>query len=124
MNKLSTVRTEGNGPFRDARCNDDGYQEVIIVSGTGGTPTLTNVAASATSVTLLAANASRQRIVIVNDSTSNLYIKFGATASSTSFTYLLFQQDTYESPVSGEYLGIIDGIWDSAIGSARISEMV
>jgi hypothetical protein len=85
--------------------------------------TLSNVAASASNVTLLAANSSRKRIVIHNDSTSKLRIKFGATASSTSFTVALNGYETYESPNFNVYTGIIDGIWDSATGSARITEL-
>jgi hypothetical protein len=85
--------------------------------------TLSNVAASASNVTLLAANSSRKRIVIHNDSTSKLRIKFGATASSTSFTVALNGYETYESPNFNVYVGIIDGIWDSATGSARITEL-
>src|SRR5438093_7152437 len=51
-----------------------------------GTATLTNVPASTISVTLLAANANRLGAVIVNESTNTLYVKFGATASSSSYT--------------------------------------
>ena len=88
------------------------------------TATLSNVSASVTSVTLLAGNASRRRVVIVNDSTSKLYVKFGATASASSYTYLLAAGDTYESPVLDKYTGVIDGIWVSANGAARITECV
>jgi len=101
----------------------------IAVAKTGAyapvaTATLSNVAASATSVTIIASNASRLRLVIHNDSTSRLRIKFGATASSTSFTYLLESYDTYESSSTNLYTGVIDGIWDTATGSARVTEMV
>lgn len=88
------------------------------------TATLSNVSASVTSVTLLASNANRRRVVIVNDSTSALYVKFGATASATSYTYFLAAGDTYESPVLDKYTGIIDGIWAAANGAARITECV
>ncbi len=88
------------------------------------TSTLSNVAASVTNVTVLAANAARKRIIIHNDSTSRLRLKFGATASATSFSVLLDTYDTYESPVAPVYVGIIDGIWEVAVGSARVTEMV
>lgn len=90
---------------------------------TTATATLSNVSASASNKTLLASNTSRKRIVIYNDSTAILYVKFGATASSTSFTYLLNGGETYESPSQPTYTGQIDGIWASATGAARITEM-
>ena len=83
--------------------------------------TLSNVASSVTNVTLLAANVSRRNAIIVNDSTSVLYVKFGATASATSYTYRLPSYYTLELPVP-IYQGIIDGIWVSANGSARVTE--
>lgn len=88
-----------------------------------GTATLTNVAASATNVTLLAANASRKRLIIANDGAAILYIKFGSTASSTSWTVKLYPNETYESPPFWVYSGQIDGIWSSVLGTARITEM-
>jgi hypothetical protein len=82
---------------------------------------LTNVAGSASSVTLLAANLSRTGATIFNDSTASLYVKFGSTASTTSFTVRLFTNDYYEVPAG--YNGIITGIWASASGAARITEL-
>ena len=85
------------------------------------TPVLTNVAASASSVTVLAANANRLMATIDNDSTVNLYAKFGATASTSSFTVKIPAGAYYELP--GNYTGIVDGIWDSATGNARVTEL-
>ncbi len=84
--------------------------------------TLANVAGSASSVTLLASNASRKLAIIVNDSTAVLYVKFGATASATSFTWKLAAGDTLEFP-QPMYTGVVDGIWDSAAGFARTTEL-
>lgn len=83
---------------------------------------LTNVASSATNVTLLASNASRRRAMIFNDSTKNLYVKFGTTASTTSFTILMQNQSYYEVP-EPVYTGQIDGIWSAANGAARVTEI-
>lgn len=82
---------------------------------------LSNVSSSATSVTLLSSNSSRKGAVIVNDSTQVLYLKFGTTASATSYTYKLNAGDTLELP-RPVYTGRIDGIWASANGNARITE--
>lgn len=85
------------------------------------TPSQSSVAGSATSVSLLASNASRKGATIFNDSTATLYIKLGATASTSSFTFKALQDDYYEVPFG--YTGAVDGIWSSATGNARITEL-
>jgi len=85
------------------------------------TPTLTNVASSASSVTLLAANANRLGATIFNDSTQPLYVKFGTTASVTSFTLIMIAGAYWETPF--RYTGRLDGIWAAANGNARVTEV-
>lgn len=82
---------------------------------------LTNVSSSASNVTLLASNANRKGAIFVNDSTSAVYVKFGATATTSSFTYKLFATQTLELPWP-IYTGQIDAIWDSANGAMRVTE--
>jgi hypothetical protein len=74
-----------------------------------------------TNVTLLASNANRNAATIFNDSTKILFVKYGATASATSFTVKMLAGSYHE--VFGSYTGIIDGIWATANGSARITEL-
>jgi hypothetical protein len=98
----------------------------VLVAQKAATGTLSNVSASATSVTVLAANSARIGATITNDSSSVVYLKFGATASTTSYTVVLAGAVTapfsyYEVPAG--YTGIIDGIWASAAGSARVTEI-
>lgn len=85
------------------------------------TATLSNVAGSASSVTVLASNTARKGAIIVNDSTALLYLKFGTTASTTSYTVLLAASAYYEVPFG--YTGILTGIWVSATGNARVTEI-
>lgn len=85
------------------------------------TSTLSNVSGSASSVTLLSSNSARLGATIFNDSTASLYVKLGTTASTTSFTILMGPNSYYEVP--GGYTGRIDGIWSSAAGAARITEL-
>ncbi len=92
------------------------------------TATLANVAGSASSVTLIALNTSRLGASIVNDSTAILYIKYGSTASATSYNYILSGSvsgvgPVWEMPAYPRYTGIITGIWASAVGSARVNEL-
>ena len=82
--------------------------------------TLTNVASSASNVTLIAANANLKLLTVFNDSTAILYLKYGATASTTSYTVRIAAGGYFEMP-QPIYTGVIDGIWASANGSARIT---
>lgn len=84
--------------------------------------TVSSVAGSVTSVTLLASNKRRKGATVTNDSSSYLYLKFGSTASTTSYTVLMAPYAYYEVPF--EYNGEISGIWVSATGSARLTEVV
>lgn len=83
---------------------------------------VTSVAGSTSSVSLLAANSSRKGFIIYNDSTAILYVKLGATASTSSFTYRLTPNGIITESAFG-YTGAIDGIWVSATGNARITEL-
>lgn len=93
----------------------------VSVPGSSTTGTESNVAASATSVTLLAANVGRRGAYIYNDGTLGIYMKYGSTASVTSFTYLIPPQAGWQ--VDDTYSGIITGIWASATGNARVTEV-
>ena len=63
-------------------------------------------------------NAARKGATIHNDSTQILYVKFGTTASATSYTVKMVADAYYEVPFG--YTGRIDGIWASANGNARV----
>jgi hypothetical protein len=78
------------------------------------------VAASATSVQLLASNANRLGAVVHNDSTAVLRIALGFTASATAFTFRLQAQETVVLP---PFTGAVNGIWETATGAARITEL-
>jgi hypothetical protein len=86
-----------------------------VVPLTSATPA--QVASSATAVTLQASNANRRQLVVVNDSTAVLYLKYGSGASATSYSYKLAASDTWEMPLPA-YTGIVTGIWASANGFA------
>lgn len=86
------------------------------------TPSQSSVNDTASSTTLISSNANRLGATVFNDSTVVLYVKLGATASTTSFTIKLDPGDYYEIPFG--YTGVVDGIWASdASGAARITEL-
>lgn len=81
----------------------------------------TSLASQITNQTALSANPNRKAFSLFNDSTSNAFVKFGATASSTSFHVKLAAGAFYESKLP-TYKGQIDVIWDVANGNMRITE--
>lgn len=93
----------------------------LIETMKSGTAALTNIAASASNVLFWGNNADRQGGCIYNDSTATLYLKLGTTASATSFTVLMVGGAYYELPAG--YFASVSGIWDSATGSARVTEI-
>lgn len=96
---------------------------ILTGGAVAATATLANVNDQASSATLQAANANRLGWSCFNDSTSDLYVKFGATASTTSFTVRVAANGYYEMP-KPIYIGIIDGIWSAdAAGAARLTEL-
>lgn len=97
----------------------------LIVRNKARTGTVTSQADQATNVTLLALNELRLGASIVNESSSILYVKCGATATSSSYTIALAPMGSVGSywEVPFGYTGIIDGIWSAdSTGSARITE--
>lgn len=83
--------------------------------------TTSTVASSATVVTLLTAK-NRFGATIYNDATgAALYVNLGLAASLTVFTVKIWPSGYYEVPFG--YSGVITGIWSTAEGNARITEI-
>jgi hypothetical protein len=83
--------------------------------------TTASVNSSATNVTLIAARKGRIGAVIHNASTQVLYVKLGATASASDYTYKIAADAHVEVPFY--YSGQVDGIWASANGAAKVTEV-
>jgi hypothetical protein len=102
--------------------------KVAVTSGGGSgikpaTATLSNPSASATSATVLAANANREGAIFVNDADKICYLKFGATASATSYSRKLMPGESYELPRAA-YTGKVDGIWETGpTGKLYVTEL-
>lgn len=116
---VNMAQVGGNTISTGAGPSGTGVQRQTISNA--ATPTTANVASSATNVTLLASSATRLGAAFYNDSSSVLYLKFGATASTTSFTVLIGANGYYEIPGPHIYSGIVDGIWASATGACRVT---
>ena len=85
----------------------------------GQSATVTRVATSTTTAALFAATGATVRgRAIFNDSAAVLYVKFGATASSTDFTVQVAAGGYYEMPPT-PYGGVVHGILASGTGNAQ-----
>lgn len=102
--------------------NDSGNP--IPTSVATRTPTTTSVASSATSVTILAANANRKGFSFSNISTAKLYLSFANPATTANCfievpagAFLLLDQQLIVTSA-------IYGIWASANGTVQVTEFV
>lgn len=114
---------------------------IVSVSNTGGNFNITNsagwtvfavdsaavgavvtvVASTVGAATLAASNLKRVALSIYNASANPLFMKFGASASTASYTLMMVASGYYEMarPI---YNGLVTGIWQTANGNAYISE--
>lgn len=92
-----------------------------VTSDAASTGTMSSVAASTSSVQLLAANANRVGAAFFNDSTNTMYLAVSATAASlTAFTIKCLPGTYTDLDVS--YTGIINAIWNGTNGACRITQ--
>jgi hypothetical protein len=88
------------------------------------TATLSALASLGTSQQLLAANTARRGVILVNTDANAVLIKYGTTASATSFTARIpgsFGQWEMPGPI---YTGRIDAIWEAnGSGSLYATEL-
>ena len=121
MAQTSFSVTQGSGTSFSSFTDGNSLRHQSVTQG-GATAATNNVTAAATSQQLSAANDGRRFWSIFNDSTAVCYLKFGTTASTTSFTVKLDAGAYYEMPPN-LYAGRIDAIWSSATGTGRVTEV-
>lgn len=115
---------DGTLPWQRAAVDVNGNLSVKQSSPPiSSTATLTSVASSATTVSLLASNANRKGAYFFNDSTSILYLAYAASASTTAYTTQIPASSLFELPPEPVFTGAISGIWAAANGNARITEL-
>lgn len=117
----AVASASATGDYNEIRV--DQFGQLATVPGASGTDTITRVAASATSVSLLAANTSRKGAIFYNESTAILYLKYGTAATNTSYTVQIAAGGYFELP-SPVRQGAIDGIWAAANGAVMITEII
>ncbi|MCK9928811.1 hypothetical protein MXD62_16775 [Frankia sp. Mgl5] len=130
---IDTQNVGGSGQHQQAVVIGDGVNvgRVVGIDSAGAasvrpraasTATLVNVSASLSSVTIRAANSARLGLIVVNDSTADLYLTFdGTTASTSNYSIKLPPGATYEMTIVVTTL--ITGVWSAASGTARVTEL-
>jgi hypothetical protein len=124
--------TMASGDHRQAVViGDPSADNVATVKATGAlvvdtlphtTGAATSVAAAAADTTLLASNANRRGATFFNESTATLYLLLAnATSSITVYTVQVPPYGYYEAPFA--YSGVVKGIWSSATGNVRVTEI-
>lgn len=105
------------GPLTDAELR---ATPVPVTQGGTGTVTVTRVSVNnTTAVTLSASNSAKQRVVIYNEG-GTLFVKFGATASSTDYSYVMTVDSTLE--IEG-YYGLITARKNSGTTFVQVTEI-
>ena len=91
--------------------------------GSVSTGALTSVNSAATSANVIAANAARKGLLAFNTDENAVLLKYGTTASVTSFTVRLPSNGYWEMP-QPVYTGAIDAIWEAdGSGALKLTEL-
>jgi hypothetical protein len=95
--------------------------EVPPASVTGSGPT--SVTAAITDTLILAANTARRGVIVYNDSSASLSLSVGTNAASAANRTLVISPNGYWELPFG-YTGQLRGIWTSATGAAKVTEII
>jgi len=92
---------------------------VSIVAKQTTSVTIDAVDSGGASVEIVPANAARIGLHIVNTDTADLFIRYGGTATATSYTVKIAAGADWTMPPTYTYTGSIVGIWGGTPGSGQ-----
>lgn len=104
------------GPLTDAQLR---ATPVPVTQGGVGTASVSRAAVSTTVSTLQAANSSRRRLIIHNE-TGTLFVKLGSGATDTDYTYRMTANTVVELDF---YTGIVTAIKGTGNSFAQVTEI-
>lgn len=119
--EATTTTSPVSGPLTDSQLRATAVPTTSTETRPG-TATQTGPATSTVSATILAANTSRRGATIYNDSAADLYVNFGAAATSTVFVNKIVAAGIWAIPFPA-YTGAIHGILSAGTGNARVCEL-
>lgn len=95
---------------------------ITTTTNKAATSAVTSVAGATSNTVVLASNANRIAAAIYNNTSKNMYLKMGTTASLSSFSIVLMKGAYWE--VINDYTGEIDAVWDSGVsGNVLVTEL-
>jgi hypothetical protein len=98
-------------------------QQFIGFGGLVDAAALSTVASQTSSIQLAAVNEARRGLFIFNTDANPLFVKYGTTAATNSFTVKIPNDGYWEMPAP-IYHGVLHGIWSGdGTGSAFITEL-
>lgn len=92
---------------------------IPVTQGGAAVATVTSVSVSTVAVTLSASNSAKTRVIVYNES-GDLFVKLGASASTSNYSYRITKASTLE--IDG-YYGIVTAIRASGMGNALVTEV-
>lgn len=93
----------------------------VSVGAGASSATITRVATSAVSATLLAANVNRKKAIIMTETGATQYVAFGSAASATNYTYMLGSTTVLEVT---NWTGSITLARSTGTGNVQVTELV
>jgi hypothetical protein len=118
---LASVAATQTGTWTVQPGNTANTTAWLVSLPAASTATVTSTSSSAVSVQVLAANAARKGLVLTNTDANVVYVKFGTTASPTSFTIRMPALSNWEMSPNTAYTGRIDAVWTAAGSGALIA---
>ena len=82
---------------------------------------VTKVDSTDAAVIIVGANSSRRGLYIKNDASCPLFIKFGNTPTSISYTDWVGAGATWYMP-GNIYTGLVTGFWESPLGVSQLAQ--
>lgn len=105
-------------PETPLSCETD---SVTVCETAAESAVVTSVPAAVATTTLSLSDPTRRGLAIYNNSSSEMFIKLGAGATSTSFTFRAGTNSYFEVPFN--YTGLVTGFWTTANGAALVTEV-
>jgi hypothetical protein len=102
----------------DGAAADVNVGNALPIRMVASTSSVSRIAVNTGSTTIAASDPDRLRLVVVNDSSTSCYVKYGTAATPNSLTYRLSPGSTLEET---GYTGIVTATLDTGTGHCHVT---
>ena len=102
----------------DGAAADVNVANALPIRMVASTSSVSRIAVNTGSTTIAASDPDRLRLVVVNDSSTSCYVKYGTAATPNSLTYRLSPGSTLEET---GYTGIVTATLDTGTGHCHVT---